>query len=66
LVNIESAWYELLGNGDWTTNVTCIKVEIQDHYDEAVPMLERLGFRAHLERLPWGAFAIGTRDNDDR
>ncbi|WP_300016051.1 polysaccharide deacetylase family protein [Pseudonocardia sp.] len=61
LVNIESAWYELLRHGDWTRDVTCIKIEIQDHYDEAVPMLERLGFRARLEHLGWGAFAVGVR-----
>ena len=61
LVNIESAWYEMLRHGRWTANVDCIKVEIQDHYDEAVPLLESLGYRAHLHRLDWGAFAIGIR-----
>lgn len=61
LVNIESAWYELLRHGDWTRGVTCIKIEIQDHYDEAVPLLESLGFRARIEYLDWGAFAIGVR-----
>jgi hypothetical protein len=61
LVNIESAWYEMLRHGRWTANVDCIKVEISDHYDEAVPLLESLGYRAHLHRLDWGAFAIGIR-----
>ena len=61
LVNIESAWYEMLRHGRWTANVDCIKVEITDHYDEAVPLLESLGYRAHLHRLDWGAFAIGIR-----
>ena len=61
LVNIESAWYEMLRHGRWTTNVRCIKIEIQDHYDEAVPLLEALGYQAHLQRLDWGAFAIGIR-----
>jgi hypothetical protein len=61
LVNIESAWYEMLRHGRWTANVDCIKVEISGHYDEAVPLLESLGYRAHLHRLDWGAFAIGIR-----
>jgi FkbM family methyltransferase len=61
LVNIESAWYEMLKHGEWTRNVRCIKIEIQDHYDEAVPLLEALGYRAQLRRLPWGAFVTGTR-----
>jgi hypothetical protein len=61
LVNIESAWYEMLRHGRWTANVDCIKIEIQDHYDEAVPLLESLGYRAQLHRLDWGAFAIGIR-----
>jgi FkbM family methyltransferase len=61
LVNIESAWYEMLQHGQWTENVRCIKVEIQDHYDEAVPLLEALGYRARLQRVGWGAFAIGIR-----
>lgn len=61
LVNIESAWYEMLRHGDWTRNVRSIKIEIQDHYDEAVPLLIGLGYRARLERLPWGAFAVGVR-----
>lgn len=66
LVNVESAWQELLTHGDWTADVRCIKVEISDARtvavaDEAVPMLEKLGFRARLETLPWGAFAIGLR-----
>ena len=26
LVNIESAWYEMLRHGDWTQNVRCIKI----------------------------------------
>jgi len=58
LVNIESAWHELLQHGEWARNVRCVKIEIQDHYDDAVPLLERLGFEA---RLDWGAFAIGIR-----
>ncbi len=61
LVNIESAWYEMLRHGRWTANVDCIKIEIQDHYGEAVPLLESLGYRAQLHRLDWGAFAIGIR-----
>jgi len=61
LVNIESAWYEMLRHGQWTANVRCIKIEIQDHYDEAVPLLETLGYQAQLDRLDWGAFAIGIR-----
>jgi FkbM family methyltransferase len=61
LVNIESAWYEMLRHGEWTGNVRCIKIEISDHYDEAVPLLEALGYQARLERLYWGAFAIGIR-----
>ncbi len=61
LVNIESAWYEMLKHGEWTQNVRCIKIEIQDHYDEAVPLLEALGYQARLEWLNWGAFAVGIR-----
>lgn len=61
LVNIESAWYEMLRHGRWTANVRCIKIEITDHYDEAVPLLETLGYRAQLQRLDWGAFAIGIK-----
>ena len=61
LVNIESAWYEMLKHGEWTRNVRCIKIEIQDHYDEAVPLLEALGYRAQLRRLNWGAFVTGIR-----
>ena len=61
LVNIESGWYEMLKHGEWTRNVRCIKIEIQDHYDEAVPLLEALGYRAELRRLHWGAFVTGTR-----
>jgi hypothetical protein len=61
LVNIEAAWYELLRHGDWTRDVRGIKIEVQDHYDEAVPMLEALGFRARLEPNPWGAYAVGVR-----
>ncbi len=61
LVNIESAWYEMLRHGQWTANVRCIKIEIQDHYDEAVPLLESLGYQAQLHRLNWGAFATGVR-----
>ncbi|MCF7549013.1 hypothetical protein [Pseudonocardia sp. WMMC193] len=66
LVNVESAWQELLAHGDWARDVRCIKVEISDARtvavaDEAVPMLEKLGFRARLQTLPWGAFAIGLR-----
>jgi FkbM family methyltransferase len=61
LVNIESAWHEMLRHGQWSANVRCIKIEIQDHYDEAVPLLEALGYRAELQRLSWGAFATGIR-----
>jgi hypothetical protein len=61
LMNIESAWYEMLKHGHWTQHVRCIKVEIQDHYDEAVPLLEALGYQARLNRLDWGAFATGIR-----
>jgi hypothetical protein len=61
LVNIETAWYEMLRHGEWTANVRCIKIEIQDHYDEAVPLLEALGYDAQLHRLSWGAFATGIR-----
>ena len=61
LINIESAWYEMLKHGAWTRNVRCIKIEIQDHYDEAVPLLEALGYQARLQRLYWGAFATGIR-----
>ena len=61
LVNIESAWHEMLRHGQWSANVRCIKIEIQDHYDEAVPMLEALGYCAQLQRLSWGAFATGIR-----
>jgi FkbM family methyltransferase len=61
LVNIESAWYQMLQHGEWTRNVRSIKIEIQDHYDEAVGMLEALGYQARLQRLDWGAFAIGVR-----
>ena len=61
LVNIESAWYEMLRHGRWTANVRSIKIEIQDHYDEAVPLLEALGYRAQLQRLDWGAFATGIK-----
>jgi hypothetical protein len=61
LVNIESAWHEMLWHGQWTANVRCIKIEIQDHYDEALPMLEALGYQAELQRLSWGAFATGIR-----
>jgi FkbM family methyltransferase len=61
LVNIESAWYEMLKHGDWTQNVRCIKIEVQDHYEEAVPLLEALGYQVSLQWLSWGAFAIGIR-----
>jgi hypothetical protein len=61
LINIESAWYEMLKHGEWTRNVRCIKIEIQDHYDEAVPLLEALGYRAQLRWLNWGAFVTGIR-----
>ncbi|MGP7996277.1 MAG: hypothetical protein ACLPKI_02910 [Streptosporangiaceae bacterium] len=61
LVNIECAWYEMLKHGAWTRNVRCIKIEIVNYYDEAVRLLEALGFRARLERLDWGAFAVGIR-----
>ena len=61
LVNIESAWYEMLRHGRWTENVRCIKIEIAEHYDEAVPLLEGLGYQAQLCRLDWGAFVTGIR-----
>jgi hypothetical protein len=61
LASIETAWYDMLRHGDWTKNVRCLKIEIQDHYDEAVPMLEALGYQARLQRLHWGAFATGIR-----
>ena len=61
LVNIESAWHEMLRHGQWTANVRCIKIEIMDHYDEAVRLLETLGYRAQLHRLNWGAFATGIK-----
>jgi hypothetical protein len=61
LVNIESAWHEMIRHGQWTENVRCMKIEIQDHYDEAVPMLETLGYKARLQRLSWGALATGVR-----
>jgi hypothetical protein len=64
LVSIESAWYEMLRHGQWTRNVRSIKIEIQDRYDEAVPMLETLGYKATLRRLSWGAFATGIRPAD--
>ena len=64
LVNIESAWHEMLRHGQWTKNVRCIQIEIQDHYDEAVPMLETLGYQARLQLLSWGAFATGIRPAD--
>ena len=61
LVNIESAWYEMLKHSAWTRNVRCIKIEIYDHYDEAVSLLEALGYRTQLRRLNWGAFVTGIR-----
>jgi hypothetical protein len=61
LVSIETAWYDLLRHGDWAKTVRCLKIEIQDHYDEAVPLLEALGYQARLQRLHWGAFATGIR-----
>ena len=61
LVNIESAWYDMLRHGEWTHNVRCIKIEIQDHYDEAVPLLEARGYQARLQWLNWGAFVTGIR-----
>ena len=63
LVNIETGWHEMLRHGQWTANVHCIKIEIQDHYDEAAPLLEALGYRARLQRLSWGAFATGIRSS---
>lgn len=61
LVNIESAWYEMLRYGRWTENVRCIKIEIQDRYHEAVRLLETLGYQVQLRRLSWGAFVTGIR-----
>src|SRR3954452_385285 len=60
-VNIDAAWYEMLRHGEWTRNVRSIKVEVQSHIDEAVPLLEALGFRARLQRLIWGGYAEGVR-----
>ena len=51
----------MLRHGRWTENVRCIKIEIAEHYDEAVPLLEALGYQAQLRRLSWGAFATGIR-----
>ena len=61
LINIGSPWYQLLRHGEWTRNVRCLRIEIQDHYDEAIPLLEALGYQAWLQRLTWGAFATGIR-----
>lgn len=62
LVNIEGGWRELLAhNTGWAASVRCLKVEVQDDYDDAIAVLARLGFETRLERLPWGAFAIGYR-----
>lgn len=63
LINIESAWCEMLRHGEWTENVRCINIEIQDHYDEAIRMLTALGYHASLERLSWGAFVVGKRES---
>jgi hypothetical protein len=60
-VNIEGAWLEMLRHGGWTANVRSIKIEVQSHFDEAVPLLEALGFRARLRRLIWGGYAEGVR-----
>jgi hypothetical protein len=60
-VNIDAAWYEMLKHGAWTANVRSIKIEAQSHIEEAVPLLEALGFRARLQRLIWGAYAEGVR-----
>lgn len=61
LVNIESAWHEMLRHGEWTRNVRCIRIEIEDRYDDAVGLLAGLGYRVSLQRLGWGAFATGIR-----
>jgi len=61
LINVGSPWYQLLRHGEWTKNVRCINIEIQNHYDEVVPMLTVLEYEASLRRLSWGAFAVGTR-----
>ena len=62
LVNIEGGWYDLLAHdAGWARSVRCIKVEIQDRSDEAVALLEGLGFDTEIERLPWGAFVTGIR-----
>ncbi|RTL62012.1 MAG: hypothetical protein EKK42_33020 [Pseudonocardiaceae bacterium] len=62
LVNIEGGWHDLLAHdAGWARSVRCIKVEIQDRYDEAVALLESLGFDTTIERLPWGAFVTGIR-----
>jgi len=51
----------MLRHGRWTVGIRCIKIEIQDHYEDAVSMLETLGFQASLQRLGWGAFVTGVR-----
>jgi hypothetical protein len=61
LVSIESAWHEMLRHGQWTRNVRCIRIEIEDRYDDAVMLLEGLGYQVSLQRLGWGAFATGIR-----
>ena len=61
LVSIESAWHEMLRHGEWTRNVRCIRIEIEDRYDDAVVLLAGLGYRVSLQRLGWGAFATGIR-----
>jgi hypothetical protein len=61
LVSIESAWHEMLRHGEWTRNVRCIRIEIEDRYDEAVVLLQGLGYQVTLQRLGWGAFATGIR-----
>jgi hypothetical protein len=61
LINIGSLWYQMLRHGEWTENVHCINIELQDHYDDVIPMLAALGYHASMRRLSWGAFAVGTR-----
>jgi len=64
LINIDTGWHELLKHGEWTQKVRCIKIEIYDRsVDEAVPLLESLGYRAWLQRVDYGAFAVGIADD---
>jgi FkbM family methyltransferase len=64
LITIESAWYELLRNGQWTRHVRMIRVQHSDHYDEAGALLAKWGFDAEQIRLDWGAYLLGTRADE--